>query len=105
MAQGLANSEHRVYTAHILVFNTEPKIRYEWVERAEVTYGEVPLEVLKEFAKQPEPYRHSGGYELTALSGAFLKSINGSHTAVQGLDMYALCHRIIEGSRKAGWIE
>ena len=53
MGQTLSNEQHRVYTAHIVVFNTDPVIRYEWVARAEVTFGDVPLEVLKEFAKQP----------------------------------------------------
>lgn len=104
MVRSLSNQTHRIYTAHIVVFNTQPAIRYEWVTRAEVTFGEVPEEVIKVFAKEPEPYRHSGAYEITALSGSFLKSINGSHSAVQGLDMHELCGKIIEGSRKVGWI-
>jgi predicted house-cleaning NTP pyrophosphatase (Maf/HAM1 superfamily) len=70
-----------------------------------VTFGDIPLEVIKVFAKQPEPYKHSGGYELTALSGSFLQQIKGSHSAVQGLDMYQLCRRITEGAKKGGWIE
>jgi len=61
--------------------------------------------VIKVFAKQPEPYRHSGAYELSAMSGSFLKEIRGSHSAVQGLDMYQVCCRITEGAKKAGWIE
>jgi predicted house-cleaning NTP pyrophosphatase (Maf/HAM1 superfamily) len=60
--------------------------------------------VIEVFAKEPEPYRHSGAYELTAMSGSFLKEIKGSHSAVQGLDMHELCKRIIEGSRAAGWL-
>jgi septum formation protein len=68
-----------------------------------VTFGKIPEEVIAEFAKHPEPYRHSGGYELTAMSGSFLKSINGSHSAVQGLDMYEICSKIIEGGKKLSW--
>ena len=65
----------------------------------------MPIQCFKEFAKTDEPYIHSGGYELTAISGSFLKEISGSHTAVQGLDIYELCMKIIEGSRKLKWIE
>jgi septum formation protein len=106
MVKDLANSTHRVYTAHTIVFNSAkyPQgYRQEWVERAEVTFGDIPQNVLEFFAKEPEPYRHSGGYELTAMSGSFLKSINGSHSAVQGLDMHAVCVRIIDGGRHLGW--
>ncbi len=71
--------------------------------KAEVTFGEIPNNVLEFFAKEPEPYRHSGGYELTAMSGSFLKSINGSHSAVQGLDMHEVCRAIVEGGREQQW--
>jgi predicted house-cleaning NTP pyrophosphatase (Maf/HAM1 superfamily) len=67
------------------------------VAEAKVTFGDIPVNVLEEFAKEAEPYRHSGGYELTAMSGSFIKSINGSHSAIQGLDMYEICCRIIQG--------
>lgn len=105
MMSSLANKTHHVYTAHCLLFNTEPMITYEWVGTAAVTFGDVPLECFKEYSKLDEPYIHSGGYELTAVSGSFLKEINGSHTLVQGLDIYELCNKIIEGSRKAKWLE
>lgn len=38
-----------------------------------VTFGDIPIESLKAFAKTDEPYIHSGGYELTAISGSFIK--------------------------------
>jgi len=25
-------------------------------------------------------------------------------TAIQGLDVYGVCHKVVEGSRKLGWI-
>ena len=67
--------------------------------KAEVTFGSIEESVLDHFSNEPEPYRHSGGYELTAMSGSFLKQINGSHSAVQGLDMYELCCRIVKGGK------
>lgn len=105
MMGGLANQTHQAYTAHIITFNTEPVIQFEWVAQADVTFGDVPIQCLEEFAKTPEPYIHSGGYELTAISGSFLKEIKGSHTAVQGLDMYQLCLNIIKGAKQAKWIQ
>ena len=73
MMGSLANKTHQAYTAHIVTFNTEPQIKYEWVTKADVTFGEIPIAALEEFAKTPEPYIHSGGYELTAISGSFIK--------------------------------
>jgi predicted house-cleaning NTP pyrophosphatase (Maf/HAM1 superfamily) len=105
MITKLANRTHNLYTAHIIVFNAEPEIKYEWVSKAEVTFGKIPIEVAEVFAKEEEPYRHSGAYELTAISGSFIKSIQGSHSCVQGLDIYELCTYIVEGSKKIGWIK
>lgn len=104
MMSSLSNKTHQTLTAHIIVFNTEPQIRYEWVTGADVTFGEIPLEVLQAYAKTPESYSHSGGYELTAVSGSFIKSINGSFTSVQGLDTHELGIKIIEGAKQAKWI-
>ena len=100
----LANQTHQAYTAHVLIFNTEPLIKYEWVTHADVTFGDVPLECFEAFSETEEPYIHSGGYELTAMSGSFIKSINGSFTTVQGLDMYELCKKIIDGVKQAHWL-
>lgn len=49
MMGGLSNSTHRVHTAHTVVFNPDKcphKFRKEWVATAEVTFGEIPLNVL-----------------------------------------------------------
>ena len=42
---------------------------------------------------------------MTGISGSFLKEIKGSHTCIQGLDIYELCRRILEGAREAKWFE
>jgi hypothetical protein len=39
MMSSLANQTHQAYTAHTIVFNVDPLIRYEWVTKAEVTFG------------------------------------------------------------------
>ena len=104
MIQELAGNTHRIYTANILVFNSEPQIFYEWVSRAEVTFGPIDPHIIQEFAKTPEPYLHSGGYEVASISGSFISSINGSYHTVQGLDIHELCLKLIEGSKKLGWI-
>jgi septum formation protein len=104
MVTGLADDTHRLYTANIVVFNTSPLIRHEWVSRAEVTFGKIDPEIIKEFAKEPEPYLHSGAYEVSAISGSFITSIEGSYHAVQGLDIHGICLKLIEGGRQLGWI-
>jgi predicted house-cleaning NTP pyrophosphatase (Maf/HAM1 superfamily) len=105
MVTELADKVHRIYTANIVVFNSNgPLIRHEWVSKAEVTFGKIPPEVIKEFAKEKEPYIHSGGYEVGAISGSFITSINGSYHVVQGLDIHGICLRLIEGGRQLGWI-
>ena len=42
----LSGKTHNVYTAHIVTFNTTPQIQYEWVGKAQVTFGEIPKEAL-----------------------------------------------------------
>lgn len=49
MMRQLSNQTHRVYTAHAVIFNTKKnQQKYEefWVEPAEVTFGDIPEEVL-----------------------------------------------------------
>ena len=62
MVSELSGNTHTIYTANIVVFNAEPLIRYEWVEKGDVTFGKIEPETIKEFAKDPEPYLHSGAY-------------------------------------------
>ncbi len=95
---GLRNTTHQVYTANMVVFNQEPLLRYEWVEEGnvfwlmiQVTFGSIPIEAIEAYAKTEEPYIHSGGYELTAEAASFIKSVSGSMTSIQGLDVYGVC--------------
>ena len=60
-----------------------------------MTFGKIDPLIIKEFAKEPEPYLHSGAYEVCALSGSFITSINGSFHVVQGLDMHQICNKLI----------
>lgn len=62
MMSALANQTHQAYTAHVIVFNTEPQIKFEWVTKADVTFGDVPVECFEAFSETDEPYIHSGGY-------------------------------------------
>lgn len=43
MMGSLANKTHQAYTAHVIVFNAEPCIKFEWVTKADVTFGDVPI--------------------------------------------------------------
>lgn len=43
MMGSLANKTHQAYTAHTIVFNTEPQIKFEWVAKADVAFGDVPI--------------------------------------------------------------
>lgn len=47
MMSQLSNKTHQIYTAHCIVFNVEPQIKYEWVSKADVTFGDVPIECFK----------------------------------------------------------
>ena len=50
MMEGLSGQTHRVYTAHAVVFNQKKNAkgyREEWVAKAEVTFGDIPREVLE----------------------------------------------------------
>jgi predicted house-cleaning NTP pyrophosphatase (Maf/HAM1 superfamily) len=70
----------------------------------QVSFGEIPIEAIEAYAKTEDPYIHSGGYELTGEAASFIKTLSGSMTAIQGLDVFGVCSKIVEGSKKLGWI-
>lgn len=47
MIQELSGNTHRVYTANIVVFNSEPVTRYEWVSKGEVTFGDISIDIIR----------------------------------------------------------
>lgn len=47
MIQELSGNTHRVYTANIVVFNSQPAIRYEWVSKGEVTFGHIDNDIIR----------------------------------------------------------
>jgi predicted house-cleaning NTP pyrophosphatase (Maf/HAM1 superfamily) len=64
MLSSLSNETHQCFSAHILTFNTDPEIKYEWVTKSDVTFGKIPLECLTSYSETSDPYIHSGGYDL-----------------------------------------
>ena len=60
-----------------------------------VTFGDVPIEAIEAYARTGQPYIHSGGYELTGMAGSFIKGTSGSMTAIQGIDVYGVCLKIV----------
>lgn len=55
----------------------------------------MPIEAIEAYARTGQPYIHSGGYELTGMAGSFIKQTSGSMTAIQGIDVYGVCQKII----------
>jgi hypothetical protein len=43
MMSSLANETHQSLTSHIITFNTNPQIQYEWITKSDVVFGNIPI--------------------------------------------------------------
>jgi septum formation protein len=85
----LSNNTHKVYTA-ICVFDTSQakKPYLEEVLVTDVTMAEIDVNEAQSYWLTGEPKDKAGGYAIQGIGGKFVKSINGSFSAVVGLPIY-----------------
>jgi septum formation protein len=85
----LSNNTHKVYTA-ICVFDTSQakKPYLEEVLVTDVTMAEIDVNEAQLYWLTGEPKDKAGGYAIQGIGGKFVKSINGSVSAVVGLPIY-----------------
>lgn len=85
----LSNNTHKVYTA-ICVFDTSQAKKPYLVEVlvTDVTMAEIDVNEAQLYWLTGEPKDKAGGYAIQGIGGKFVKSINGSVSAVVGLPIY-----------------
>lgn len=100
MLHSLRGKTHEVLTGHVLL-RPGGVVARALAQRTEVTFGEVPDEVIERYLDTPEPYDKAGSYGLQAGAGSLIAKIVGSPSNVIGLDVH-LVHRWLydEGALK-----
>lgn len=85
----LSNNTHKVYTG-ICVFDTSQakKPYLDEVLVTDVTMAEIDASEARSYWLTGEPKDKAGGYAIQGIGGKFVKSINGSFSAVVGLPIY-----------------
>lgn len=85
----LSNNRHKVYTS-ICIFNTalDSKPYLNDVLVTEVTMANIDATEALAYWLTDEPKDKAGGYAIQGIGGKFVKSINGSFSAVVGLPIY-----------------
>ena len=93
MFELMSGKTHLVMTAFALVFND--KVRVENVI-TEVNFKTVAAEEVEWYWNTGEPQDKAGSYGLQGIGGKFVKSINGSVSAVVGLPLVELEQGLVE---------
>jgi len=81
----LSNNEHEVLTAISVASATRQKTR---TITTSVSFAALTNEEIDAYWKTGEPADKAGSYAIQGIGGQFVKSINGSASAVVGLPLY-----------------
>lgn len=85
MIKKLQNNVHQVYTAvYIKSQNNEDC----FVEKTDVSVGEMTEEEIEEYINTSEPYDKAGGYGIQGIFSRYISSIKGDYYNVMGLPIY-----------------
>lgn len=89
MMQMLSNNTHTVYTG-VCIFNTSRATRLylDKVLVTDVTMATIHASDALSYWQTGEPQDKAGGYAIQGIGTKFVKSINGSFSAVVGLPVY-----------------
>ncbi|OUS30577.1 septum formation protein Maf [Thalassotalea sp. 42_200_T64] len=101
MLTSLSNKQHQVLTAVAIIKAEQAKLIkhtdaavseqqavLSTVVSTEVNFKELSPEEIKQYWQTGEPQDKAGGYGIQGIAGKFVKSINGSYSAVVGLPLY-----------------
>ncbi|KGJ98950.1 Maf family protein [Thalassotalea sp. ND16A] len=101
MLTSLSNKQHQVLTAIAIIKAEQPELTkasdvtvskaqtiLSEVVSTEVHFKELSPEEISQYWQTGEPQDKAGGYGIQGIAGKFVKSINGSYSAVVGLPLY-----------------
>lgn len=83
----LSSAQHQVYTG-VAVVNTANMRIVKKVLITHVNMGNISSESAFDYWQTGEPADKAGGYAIQGIGGKYVKSINGSISAVIGLPIY-----------------
>ena len=87
MFELLSETQHQVMTAFAFVFNDKSRVENVVTQ---VTFKKVTEQEVAQYWHTGEPQDKAGSYGLQGIGGKFVKSINGSVSAVIGLPLVEL---------------
>ncbi|RLL91529.1 hypothetical protein BG32_01255, partial [Mesotoga sp. HF07.pep.5.2.highcov] len=82
---------HSVFTSVSVMYEES---EFNFVEKTDVTFREVPSEVLKEYAESGLSLDKAGAYGIQDYGALFVKSITGDFYNVMGLPIGRLWHEL-----------
>ncbi|AFK06295.1 MULTISPECIES: Maf family nucleotide pyrophosphatase [Mesotoga] len=87
----LSGRTHSVFTSVSVMYEES---EFSFVEKTDVTFREVPSEVLKEYAESGLSLDKAGAYGIQDYGALFVKSIAGDFYNVMGLPIGRLWHEL-----------
>jgi septum formation protein len=83
----LSDTQHQVYTA-VSVINTATNSMVKQVLTSDVNMAKISSQDAVDYWQTGEPFDKAGGYAIQGIGGRYVKSLNGSISAVIGLPIY-----------------
>lgn len=82
----LSGRTHEVYSAVALVIN--PEVVLDTLNITAVTFGEMPLNWIRQYCQGDEPMDKAGAYAVQGATGQYIRRIEGSYSGVMGLPLF-----------------
>lgn len=89
----LSKRSHQVYTAIALVSKTGIQRK---VIKTDVVFKSLTTAEIKAYWLTGEPQDKAGSYGIQGIAGQFVKSINGSYSAIVGLPLFETAQLLIK---------
>ncbi len=91
----LSGRTHLVLTAVAVIVNDKLE---SILQQSEVTFTELPEDILHAYCALAEPYDKAGSYAVQGYAAQFIEKISGSYSGIMGLPLFETARLL----RKAG---
>lgn len=99
MLSRLSGRTHEVYSGVALALDSETVL--EAINITSVTFGDIPLEWIREYCRGDEPMDKAGAYAVQGGTARFISRIEGSYSGVMGLPLFETAQLLL----RAGLLE
>lgn len=93
MLRMLSNTTHQVFSAVAVMHDGAV---FSAVNKTEVTFRALLDDEIEAYWQSGEPEDKAGAYAIQGIAARFVKSIDGSYSAVMGLPLYEMDQLLIE---------